>query len=196
MLKSILLSLIFTSLIFSCQEPSETSENGAEQLVGDSLLTEIVLTEDAPSWNGDQTDDSVNVQLSIDHSEEKVLIETNVELFGDAWIVSPLAKDYPWGKMSLSIEENEFIELDDKVFQSPEAVLMSDENTEDPYELITGLSTITQELTIKKLEDFEIEGVLFYVLEPICQPFQIEFRLISTSGEVSIGKSELVAIPT
>ena len=192
MLKTI--SILIISLSFySCNETeSKTETVEANNPNVDTIKDDKLFISEL--WSEYVEDDSVEIKLLLDL--EKTSIVTEVELLGGAWIVSPLAEQYPYGKMELSLEENDFVSLDTKITQHPEATVVSDHNTDEPYGIIQNSAVIQQKIKLTSTNDFEVKGELFYLLEPICLPFRIDFILSSKNNELSIQTQEVFAMPT
>jgi len=184
--------LLFGFLLTSCGEGDSSEQNSElDNEIIDSVDHSTLFMSDI--WSADIEDDSVLIQLSINQKDKS--IDCKLDLFGGAWIVSPLATDYPYGKMELSLEENEFASLSLDIQQTPVAEIVSDHNVPEPYEIIRNSSLISQKVKIKSTEDFETKGSLFYLLEPICLPYRIDFVLKSKQGELFIDQEQVRALP-
>ena len=155
----------------------------------DIKIEEVVDTTPADNkpFDNSQKDDSVRIDLSI----EKINLTTynlviNLKLFGDSWIVSPLAYDYPYGHLRIDLELKNHLTKVDSLLENPKSVEFYDESYEGSYPLIKEKVTLTQKLKIKTRDDFKVHGLVFFVLEPICTPYELTFILNYQNGEMKV----------
>jgi hypothetical protein len=188
MLKNRLIILASIALISACNQNDRDIEQLSEE---ETESTDTLDPYQNYDWNNSQDDDSAQVQISIDNQK----IALDILLFGDSWIVSPLADNYPYGKMEIRLEENVNCKLGERITQIPQE-LRTDLDLDEPYTIIKEKATITQELIINDVNDFEVEGSVIYVLEPICDIFKIEFTIKSIDSEISLIQKEVIANAT
>lgn len=159
----------------------------------DSLSTETSVDQDTIIHADLVTkDDSVHVELRLEElSNSEFNFQIEMDLFGDSWIVSPLDYDYPYGSLQIEYDKNEHIELVQQIVQSPESKFIDDPNADELYKVISGKTTLEQRIRIVSEEDFIVHGNVFFVLEPICNPYQIDFEFIQESGNLSIERTNM-----
>ena len=160
----------------------------------DQLLNSNSQSNSEPSsttLDNSVTDDSIQVKLlikKIDAEYFDFLIKMN--LFGDSWIVSPLEKNYPYGEMTIDFDKNDHFVLLDSINESPSSIFKSDPLWKNEYKVIKGETVLKQKIRLLSNNDFEVTGHIFFMLEPICKPNEIEFKISNTAGKITVKKME------
>ena len=135
----------------------------------------------------DTVDDSVDVQLQIAKVENTDFnLSIIMKMYGESWIVSPLEKNYPYGNMSISLNKNEYFKAEGKIIENPMSTLLKNKGWDMPYKVVNGDITFTQKFHLASNEDFEVDGEIFFVLEPICKANQMNFKVMNKSGHLSV----------
>jgi hypothetical protein len=132
-------------------------------------------------------DDSIHVELQLEKvnaASFNLLIHMN--LFGDSWIVSPLEKAYPFGEMTIEFDQNDHFVLIDSIIENPNAVYRNDPNWEAQYRVISGKTTLSQKIQLISKEDFDITGQIFFILEPICKPNGLYFKITQKDKKLTV----------
>ncbi len=179
-----LLPLLF-GFIISC---SSTDVN-EDQLINSN--TKINPERSSNTQDNSISDDSIQVKLlikQIDNEYFNFLIKMN--LFGDSWIVSPLEKDYPYGEMTIDFDKNDHFVLLNSINETPNSIYKSDTLWKDEYKVINGETDLKQEMRLLSNNDFEVIGHIFFMLEPICKPYEIEFKISNKAGKITVQQME------
>jgi|GEM_PF-2330376 len=141
--------------------------------------------------NNSNTVDSIQVKLQVKQIENdyfNFLIKMN--MFGDSWIVSPLEKEYPYGEMTIDFDKNDHFVLLDSINETPNSIYKSDPLWKNEYKIIKGETDLKQKIRLLSITDFEVTGHIFFMLEPICKPYEIEFEISNKSGKITVKQME------
>ncbi|MFK8046177.1 MAG: hypothetical protein AB8B72_11825 [Crocinitomicaceae bacterium] len=173
------LTLILSFFLLSCA--SEVAVKNTEVAKDTATIKPTAIITDS------KMDDSVQVDLSIKLLNENMAeLKIDMSLFGDTWIVSPLEKNYPYGEMRLELQENNFLTVTDSISEKPMSSFISDENVEEPYKVITKQSELIQKIKLKSKQNFEVSGYIFFILEPVCRPYEIYFTISHIKENIDV----------
>ena len=180
---------IFLFLI-SCK-PEESGAIESEQT--DSIVPNEPIEENMIiNLNQETSDDSIHVILNVQKiNESEFNFQIEMQLFGESWVLSPLEKEFPYGCMEIEFDQNEKLELIDPISENPESKYLNDSNWQKPYRVISDEVVLEQKLKINSKEDFTLEGYIFFVLEPICNPYRMEFALFYESGNLRVEETSM-----
>lgn len=138
----------------------------------------------------DTSDDSVNVEIELNRkSTSSFSLMFSLELFGESWIISPDAWNYPYHSLQLHLEENNQIQKVDSLKSIAEPYWLDDLPGEKPYPVIMKKGLLLHDFMIENNHDCEVQGHLFFVLEPICNPTYIKFRIVQEKRELRVEKT-------
>jgi len=142
-------------------------------------------------------DDSAQIDLSINKLDDDIFeLQIDMNLFGETWIVSPLAEDYPFGRTKVEFSEhndleNNFVIFSDSIYENSLSELMTAKNFNKPYGVVNQRTELRQAFKLNSNQDFELRGQLFYILEPICTPNEILFKIVKSGDTVSIVRTDV-----
>jgi len=77
----------------------------------------------------------------------------------------------------------------DTLIEIPSSVQEYDPILEEEVRFVRESTTYKRNLTIVQQDDFEVSGLVWFVLEPSCVPFQVEFIISKQAGEMSVIKT-------
>lgn len=187
--------LFLALLSVSCAErdlPASDQDTSSKKYSLPAKMEPLPAITDSSTWKEMTADDSVDVGLSIEKIDnDHYYLVIKMKLYGDSWVVSPLENDFPYGGMSLSIQEADKLVSEDTLIEIPYPEYKYDSAVETPYKVIEKESIIKQKLKRTTQKDFEVSGSLFFVLEPICTPNTIGFTISYRSGEMVIRKRQV-----
>jgi hypothetical protein len=184
-----IISILFF-FCFSCESNSLNTET-AQEVVQETESQDTLEVVNSALWkNSDYSDDSMHMDLSITQKEGDIDLILDIKLFGNSWIVSPQAENYPYGKMDIKLEKNIFCELETGVIENPQSKVVQDFEFEEGYQIIKDDTRLSQGINLKTKEDFKVQGTIFLVLEPVCELNEIHFLIVSNSGKISVHKAK------
>lgn len=191
-MRAIIYSILLPTFLFfiSCEteEPVGIESESKDSMLSDDQIDESLII----NLNQETEDDSIRVNLNIQKlNENEFNFQIEMQLFGESWIVSPLEEEYPYGCMQIEFDENEKLKLIDAISEKPESKFLSDSNWDKPYRVISDKIVLEQKLKINSEEDIMVKGNIFFVLEPICNPYQIDFALIYESGNLLVEETPM-----
>jgi len=137
------------------------------------------------------TVDSIQVKLQIKQIDtEYFIFLIKMNMFGDSWVISPLEKEYPYGEMTIDFDKNDNFVLLDSINEIPNSIYKSDPLWKKEYKVIKGETDLKQKIRLLSNTDFEVSGHIFFMLEPICKPYDIEFKISNKSGKTTVKQTE------
>jgi hypothetical protein len=186
-MRSIIISIfLLTLLLFNSCEYGESE--AIEPELKDSIVPNPPIDGDMIlNLNQETSDDSIQVNFDIQKiNQNEFNFQLEMQLYGESWIVSPLEKEFPYGCMRIEFDENEKLITIDQISEKPESKFLNDSNWDKPYRVISGATTLNQKMKIISKDDFTVKGNVFFVLEPICDLYQIDFQLFWESGNLRV----------
>jgi hypothetical protein len=133
------------------------------------------------------------INFKIEKSEDNgYSLITAVELIEEgSHFVSPFSTGNSTGKFNISIEDNPNLTMASIFTETPRTV-----EEFDPHPFVNGYvnwvkenTTYRHQLSISTKEDFEVTGLLRFVIEPRCTLEEINFTISYHDGELHIKKS-------
>ena len=131
---------------------------------------------------------SVKLNVNKMASDTSFELKVKVELDPGAYFVSPKSKDSYLGFFNIDIENNEHITIDPLITENPASVETLDEYKHEPVNFVTENTTYTVQFTTNSHKDFEVTGVVRFVIEPRCTMEEIPFLIMYRSGKFKIKK--------
>lgn len=181
-----LIIIPFLFLIIGC-----ATKETQQETITDTTPIPIFLNYDPPGARhiNEGTEEPYKIEFKIETSEDKkhsLIIAMKLE--EGSFYVSPFAvRDFK-GKFSVSLEENDYLDLGHEFTETPRS-----EEIFDPHPFVNGEvnwvkvnTTYEHQLEILKKEDFEVKGVVRFVIEPRCTLEEIPFMISSKSGKMNI----------
>lgn len=111
-----------------------------------------------------------------------------IELNNDSYVISPFSKDTIYGHLDLSIKDTDAVSFEGALSESPISTSEYDPILETEVKFVRLNTRYKQGLNINTEEDFEVAGVLWFLLEPQCVPYKIDYLLIQNSDKLSVEK--------
>ncbi|MFK7775622.1 MAG: M56 family metallopeptidase [Saprospiraceae bacterium] len=199
---TILPLVLALTLLFSCDQvnslkndPVGTMLNQAEKTSQEILKKQVVKTgigdilkTDLPSI---KESFDVIFQLNQLNTKEYNLAVT-MELNDGAYIVSPFSKDSTYGHFYFTLPNNEYLVSDNQLLETPNSVEEFDPIIEAPVRFVRVNTTYQKKLKLTEKGDFEITGLVEFLLEPVCIPYDVEFKISYKNGEMKVEKTKTV----
>lgn len=133
-----------------------------------------------------------HIELSIEKDDDNIYkLITDVVLEEGNYIYSPLSKDDFYHPLIFSLKNNKDFILIDDLIESPLSLPEIDPYINTPVNYIRTNTTYTQKIKILNKKDFKHKGMIEYLLEPSCVPYDLEFLVKQEGGKLSVEKMEL-----
>lgn len=131
------------------------------------------------------------ISLDLTLLEEDLYeISATIELEKGSYVVSPFSKDTIFGHFDISIKDNEYLNFEGMLEETPNAVEEFDKVINMPVKLVRGKTCYKQRVRLSNQNDFEVAGMIWFVLEPRCIPYDVEFAISHHSGNLKIQKTK------
>ena len=78
------------------------------------------------------------------------------------------------------------------MIETPNSVEEFDPIIEAPVKFVRVNTTYQKRLKITKGEDFEVDGLVEFLLEPICVPYDVAFKISYKNGKMKVEKTKTV----
>lgn len=130
-------------------------------------------------------DNPYEIELQIESTEDDVYhLLAIVEPDKGSWFASPYSKEFFKGYFNISIEENDQLKMDDAFEEIPRSIeeVLSIEGKANVVRVKT---TYKRKLNVNTQEDFEVTGLIQFVIEPQCTLEKIEFMISNRSGKMT-----------
>ena len=115
-------------------------------------------------------------------------LEIRMELDSFAYFVSPVSKENYKGFFNLEIEDRGLVKLGNEMVENPKSIESIDEFSHEPVNFVTQNTTYTQKFTVNSKHDFEVNGIVKFVIEPKCTMEEIPFLIMYRDGKFKVRK--------
>jgi hypothetical protein len=137
--------------------------------------------------------DPVKSKFSLSQiSEHEYEISVFFELANDQYIVSPYSKDSIYGHFEMSLPVQKHVELSSVFKEIPSSSTVFDPATNDSIRVYNHPTTFKQNLKVLTHSDFITKGVIWFVLEPTCIPYETTFWIESKNGNLVLTKGDVM----
>jgi len=180
-----IIAFIFLILNFGC-----TTNNHKSTPIENSKTTNDVL--DYPFQTKKIINEAFEVYLQIDSiSIDKYALAATMKLDEGSYIISPFSKDDFYLPFTITIDDSKFLQPSDELFEFPMSVEELDTIINKQVRFVRANTTFTQNLNVMSQEDFEVAGLIEFLIEPQCIPYDVEFVISKNSGEVKVEKTKV-----
>lgn len=141
--------------------------------------------------NNKPVDDSFDVNFQIEKSSsDTYTLAIALELEGENFVISPFSKDGVYGPFEISLTENRHLTATGKLQEIPLSIEEHDPIINQPVRFIRQNTTFKQKLKLTSKHDFEVSGRVWFVLEPSCIPYEVDFQIYYSDGKMIIKKTK------
>jgi len=119
-----------------------------------------------------------------------------IELESGSYIISPYSQDNTYMHFDLSINDTENLIVREELLEIPNSVTEFDPILLEPVRFVRVNTTYKQKLKVVKQDDFEVAGLVGFLLEPICIPYEVEFMISYHSGKMKVKKTNIKTHPS
>jgi len=165
------LTLLFICLNIACGTKTKQ--------VKEAVNTQVVIVENA----------SFNIEFQIEEKETGVYsLATILELDSGSYVISPFSEDDFYGPFQISIIDSTHLFVDESLIEIPQSVEENDPYINVPVRFVRENTVYKQNIKLLSEEDFEVSGLIEFLLEPICKPYSVEFMLTYNAGTMRVEK--------
>lgn len=134
-------------------------------------------------------DPSFDIQLQIDQiDEDDYNLSATVKLDKGSYIISPYSTDSFYLAFMLSIPENNYFTTNSMLLEFPTSIPEIDPILNKPVRFVRKTTTYKQKIKVSEKDDFEVTGLIEFLLEPSCVPYDVEFTISNRSGKMEVKK--------
>lgn len=162
-----------------------TKNNQHDNIAKEAFQTDISKTTTAIH----KVDDPYTLTLEMDTTDknEHSLI-VSIDLHDKSFFVSPHSNGNFLGRFALSLDETKNLVMKDSIVEFPKSLESLDPWSEGWVNFVKRNTTYTQKLTIDSQKDFEVAGLIKFVIEPRCTMEKVKFVISQRSGVLSVEK--------
>ncbi len=143
------------------------------------------------SFPFDKSDGSFDIALEIDQLEnDQYNLVASITLDEGTFIISPFSEDGVYGNFSLSLAENSHLSTDHTLLEIPASVEELDPIVNKLVKFVRVNTTYKQHLEVNTEKDFEVAGLIEFVFEPSCVPYDVAFVLSYRSGVLEVKQTK------
>jgi len=155
----------------------------------DSIPDEVTFLKFDDFKIGDYPFD-VKLEMEEINEEEYFITTTIVLLKKGSYIVSPFSKDSTYMHFALLIEDQEHFTINDDLLEIPSSVEEFDPILDMQVRFVRVPTVYKQKIKITNQADFEMSGLVEFLVEPACVPYHVEFSISQIDGKIIIEKTK------
>ena len=115
----------------------------------------------------ERSKESFDIKLQVDKiTKDQYNLDVTIELENGSYVISPYSKDDIYGHFGISIPNNSNLSPDKTLLEIPSSVEEHDPILDQPVKFVRGNTIYKQRLKITNQNDFEVKGLIEFVLEP------------------------------
>jgi hypothetical protein len=154
------LTLLFVCLNIACGTKTKQ--------VKVAVNTQEVIVENAP----------FNIEFQLEEKEAGIYsLATILELDSGSYVISPFSEDDFYGPFKISILDSTHLFVDESLIEIPQSVEENDPYINVPVRFVRENTVYKQNIKLLGEEDFEVSGLIEFLLEPSCKPYSVKFIL-------------------
>ena len=149
------------------------------------------VTRTAQTTNKKKIEFPFDLQLQLDEVENNFYnLSVAIELDSGSYIISPFSKDSTYLHFSIAMEDNRYLIADETLLEIPSSVEEFDPILNEPVKFVRVNTTYKQQIKVLSQENFQVAGLIEFLVEPSCIPYDIEFVLSSQVGKLNVKKTK------
>ncbi|WP_074407393.1 MULTISPECIES: hypothetical protein [Aquimarina] len=160
----------------------------------DKVLTETAQADTAKTATINKIDNLYALALktdTTDKGEQRLIV--SIDLYDKSFFVSPHSNGNFLGRFNLSLDETKHLTMKDSIIEFPKSLESYDSFSGRQVNFVKRNTTYTQKLTIDSQKDFEVAGLIKFVIEPRCTMEKVKFVISQRSGVLSVEKQQTSA---
>ncbi|WP_025663052.1 hypothetical protein [Aquimarina megaterium] len=160
----------------------------------DKVVTETAQTDTAKTATINKMDNPYALALktdTTDKGEQRLIV--SIDLYDKSYFVSPHSNGNFLGRFNLSLGETKHLTMKDSIIEFPKSLETYDPWSDGRVNFVKRNTTYTQKLIINSQKDFEVTGLIKFVIEPRCTMEKVKFVISQRSGVLSVEKRQVSA---
>jgi hypothetical protein len=170
--------VIITGAVLSCTAKQESSD----------YFNQKHPAAIAPSQDNYNDAFSENFTSSFEITEENSIVAIIAPGEG-AYYVSPASNNTFTGLLKVELDSNNFIHMGDTYVESPNSIGAYDSYARENVNKVYERTSYTYGTCLKREKDFEVGGMMSFVIEPECSRYEVRFILKNKDRKLSIIKT-------
>ena len=135
-------------------------------------------------------DSTFDIQLKVEELENgDYYLVAAVELYDGSFIISPFSEDDFFSPFNMEITKSDFIISENTLLEIPVSLPEIDPIINKPVRFVRDKTTYKRNLIVVEKEDFEVNGLIEFVLEPSCVPYDLEFVISQKAKKLFVKKT-------
>ena len=118
-------------------------------------------------------------------------LATTVKLNKGDYIISPFSTDGIYLNFSMLLDNSNHLAINGQLSENPETAPEVDPIINKLVRFVRVNTTFKQKLKVEKQGDFEVPGLVEFLLEPSCVPYDVAFVLSYKKGEMTVKNVEI-----
>lgn len=146
-------------------------------------------------WNTQSAPFSKDFELDlkiVELDEHHFQLVSTIDLAEGSYIISPLSKDSFYLPYTHTISKNDSVMPIADLVEFPESVVELDSLIEKKVRLVRTKTVFTQAYKILQQENFIVKGLIEFLVEPSCIPYDLTFDIKNQSGVLTIENEKLI----
>jgi hypothetical protein len=177
---TLLVLLVFMACTSENQPADQTQEKQPAEKV-----QKLIIDED------EVTDEPFGIEFQIKPIRDNEFeLAVSIILDSGSYVVSSSSEDNFYGHFEISINPSDHLILDHTVSESPNSIEEFDPILKRNVKFVRVNTTFKQQLMVTSQNDFEDSGSVWFMLEPICIPYNVGFSISSDQGELKVAKTK------
>lgn len=139
------------------------------------------------------TDNHFEINFQMDKADDDwYSLSTTIELEKGDFVISPFSKDSVYGHFEISFADSSNIIFDDLLLEIPKSIEEYDPIIEASVNFVRQNTTYKKKLKATGKDDFEVFGMIEFVHEPRCIPYDVEFKITYNAGKMEVMKTKTI----
>lgn len=130
-------------------------------------------------------EDPYRLEIKLEQIDDNPIIEISIDLDSGCYITSPFAKGMK-GRFIVSLDDNQHLILSDEIIVTPKSIEKDVWWNDNPVKLIEVNTNFQQKIKLLSKDDFEVSGIIQFVIEPKCTMEKKEFVISNRKGKMEI----------
>ena len=136
-------------------------------------------------------DEPFNIIMQMNKiNGEHYSLSATIELDSGSYVISPYSTDDFYLPFSMVINDTSALIVQGDLSETPASVEEHDPYLNLSIKVVRVNTTYQQHLKIASKDDFEVAGLIEFLLEPSCVPYDVEFTISSRSGKLEVKKTK------
>lgn len=121
---------------------------------------------------------------------DQYFLEVELEMDTGNYVVSSSSTDNIYGHFEIGIADSPHLRAEAPLEEIPRSVEEFDPIIQQPVKFIRQNTLFKQLLAVSGQEDFTLNGLIEFVLEPSCVPYEVAFSLTRRDGKLTLTKTK------